>query len=144
VLQEKEMLLFVHKLKGLLKNSTSVCMMSFPNQLFGTGVADRLQRFSDIACKFTSFLGQTNTEVDPAFADYNGFFDVLKLPKSNSLTCHHPDTMKFVFSRKRHKFVVEVFALPPELTRTTESSSSQASAKLLCQPGPPKPSEIDF
>jgi len=141
---EKEMLVFVHKLKGLLKNSSSVCMISFPQHLFNASVSERLQRFSDIACEFKSFLGESNTEVDPAFADYNGFFNVLKLGKSNSLSCHRPDTMSFVFSRKRHKFVVEVFALPPELTRTTESSSSQASAKLMCQPSPVKPSVIDF
>merc|ERR1712137_238010 len=141
---EKEFLLFIHKLKTVLRSSTSVCMMSYPQHLFSQNFISRIERFTDIGCQFKSFQGETNNEIDPAFADYHGFFNVTKLPRTNSLTRHMPDTPSYVFARKRHKLLVEVFALPPELSRTTESSTSQAATKMLCQPGPPKDNEIDF
>ena len=67
-----------------------------------------------------------------------------KLPRVDSLTRHLPDTISYVFARKRHKLIVEVFSLPPEMTRTTESAQSQNVTKLLCQTGPTKKSDLDF
>lgn len=143
-LKERELLVFVHQLKGIIRNSTSVCLISFPGHLFSSSINGKLQRICDIVCSFESFKGQTDEEVDEAFKDYQGFFKVSKLPRTNSLTRHLPDTPSYVFSRKRHKLIVEVFSLPPEMSRTTESSQSQAATKMLCAPGPPKPSVIDF
>jgi len=101
-------------------------------------------RTADVVCSFESFTGEADVEVEEAFKDYHGHFAIQKLPRMNSLTRHLPDTPSFVFARKRHKLLVEVFSLPPELSRTTESSTSQAATKMLCQPGPPKDNEIDF
>ena len=65
-----------------------------------------------------------------AFKDYDGFFNVDKLPRVDSLTRHLPDTISYVFARRRHKLIVEVFSLPPELTRTTESNQSSNAPKM--------------
>ena len=138
------MIRFLHQLKGIIRESTAVCMLSFPVHLFSTSVLEKMQRVCDISCSFESFKGQSDEEVDEAFREYQGFFKVHKLPRINSLTRHLPETPSYVFARKRHKLLVEVFALPPELSRTTESSQSQAATKMLCQPGPPKASVIDF
>jgi len=141
---EQEMVRFVHQVKGIIRESTSVCVISFPAHLFSSTLLGKFQRICDISCSFESFKGQNDQEVDEAFKDYQGFFKVTKLPRINTLTRHLPDTPSYVFSRKRHKLLIEVFALPPEMTRTTESNQSQAATKLLCQPGPPKASIIDF
>ena len=138
------MVRFFHRLRGAIQGTTAVVFASFPAHLFSSSLLSKLQRISDVACSFDSFTGQNDLEVEEAFKEYQGHFAVSKLPRLNSLTRHLPDTPTFVFARKRHKLLVEVFSLPPELSRTTESSQSQAATKLLCQPGPPKASAIDF
>merc|ERR1712137_1448529 len=141
---EKEMVRFLHGLKGIIRDSTAVVFLSFPAHLFSFSSLSKLQRTSDVVCSFDSFTGEADVEVEEAFKDYHGHFAIQKLPRMNSLTRHLPDTPSFVFARKRHKLLVEVFSLPPELSRTTESSTSQAATKMLCQSGPPKDSELDF
>ena len=141
---EKEILRFLHRLKGVLRSSTAVCLFSTPTHLFTSSFKSKLQRVSDISCNFQSFKGESDAEVDLAFKDYDGHFNVDKLPRVDSLTRHLPDTISYVFARKRHKLIVEVFSLPPEMTRTTESAQSQNVTKLLCQTGPTKQSDLDF
>ena len=138
------MVRFLHGVKGIIRDSTAVAFVSFPAHLFSFACLGKLQRTSDVVCSFDSFTGEADVEVEEAFKDYHGHFAIQKLPRMNSLTRHLPDTPSFVFARKRHKLLVEVFSLPPELSRTTESSTSQAATKMLCQSGPPKDSELDF
>jgi hypothetical protein len=93
---------------------------------------------------FESFKGESDAEVGEAFKDYNGHFNVLKLPKIHTLTAYSPETLSYVFSRKRHKFLVEVFSLPPEMSRTTEQPKA-AKPVNLCQSGPGNTNSIiDF
>lgn len=103
----------------------------------------QMQHACDIACTFRSFKGEVDSEVGPAYKDYQGTITVDKLPRINSFTRHLAPTNNYVFARKRHKLLVEVFSLPPELTRTTESAASKTVTAQLCGSGPTA-SELDF
>ena len=48
------------------------------------------------------------------YIDFNfvaGLFNIIKLPRLNSLQCHMPDTLDLAFKLKRKKFMIEVSAV---------------------------------
>ena len=116
-------------------------MISLPVRVLSNSFIRSVQHQSDLVSSFESFKGESDEEVGEAFKDYQGHFKVIKLPRIHNLTCYMPDTPAYVFARKRHKFLVEVFSLPPEMTRTTEQNKPSST---LCQPAPNKTSIIDF
>lgn len=42
------------------------------------------------------------------FCLYLGLFNIVQLPRLNSLLCHMPDTLDFAFKLRRKKFTIEV------------------------------------
>eukprot|EP01095_Lingulamoeba_sp_RSL-Kostka_P011442 TRINITY_DN433_c0_g1_i1.p1 TRINITY_DN433_c0_g1~~TRINITY_DN433_c0_g1_i1.p1 ORF type:complete len:444 (+),score=147.63 TRINITY_DN433_c0_g1_i1:292-1623(+) len=119
--EEKIILRFLYSIKGLIRNRKASCLFSISGHLHSIAFITKIKHLGDFVSAFESFKGAKNTVVGAAFKDYTGLYKVYKLPRINTLTSNDPDTLEFVFSRKRHKFVIEVFSLPPETTRTTES-----------------------
>jgi len=77
---------FLHALRGIMRASCAVCVVSTPLRLLGDIVAERsLERLCDSAVQLIAFAG-TPSESDPVLKDYHGFFRLKKLPWLNSLT----------------------------------------------------------
>jgi len=143
---EFSLLRFLHALRGLLRSSLGVCLITFPPHLHPPALVQRVRHLVDYAVSMVSFAG-SQAEIPAAFADYKGFFYLHKIPRINSLV--PPvwlDTHTFAFKLKRYKLIIEKINLPPEEGRAGDSEHSkqqQSASSLLCTPGP-QPSPIDF
>ena len=67
----------------------------------------------------TSFL--------PDFPDYHGLFQIVKLPRLNSLTRFAPSTFDLAFKLRRKRFTVEKLHLPPDLAETAEREQDESA-----------------
>ncbi|RKP39110.1 Elongator complex protein 4 [Dimargaris cristalligena] len=141
---------FLHALRGLLRFSFGVCMITLPAHLYQTeserpGAVRRWEQLCDAVVELESFNGSRNTKATAGGLDCNGFFYIHKQPQLNSLV---PSSSKLVtvsgnqlsannlaFKQKRHKFYIETFYLPPEggvserRVEPRSSSSSSAAGK---------------
>ena len=174
--QDKALLQFVYALHRLIKSETVVpivCYLSLPVHLHSSALLTKLAHLCDNAIAIESFkgsllslstaathahsltrrlAGESDHQVSEAFQQYEGKLHLRKLPPSNALHSFRPETLGYVFARKRRKMEIEVFHLPPELSRTSEQPSAATSnksggsiGKALCQPGPPsKANPLDF
>eukprot|EP00026_Physarum_polycephalum_P010791 Phypoly_transcript_10971.p1 GENE.Phypoly_transcript_10971~~Phypoly_transcript_10971.p1 ORF type:complete len:378 (+),score=59.01 Phypoly_transcript_10971:104-1237(+) len=147
--EESDALKFMHALRGLLRSSLAVCMITFPTHLHPPALAQKIRHLSDYAVAMVSFAG-SRAKVPPAFTDYKGFFYIHKIPRINSLVPPvWQDTHTLGFKLKRYKLIIEKINLPPEEGRAGDSAEqthqhkNQPVSSLLCTPGT-KPSPIDF
>jgi hypothetical protein len=111
-----------------------------------SGAFPFLYRYLYNDCAFNISIG-AGAKVTESFNDFDGLFLVKKLPRLNSLVCHQPETMKYVFRQGRRKLHLEIPHMGPEESRTGNSAAeaSSKSSSLLCQPGPPsKKNPLDF
>lgn len=138
----------------------AVCVISFPSHLYSRAYVQKVEHLSDWVVKFKAF-SSTGSKVTEAFQDFDGQFFVKKLPHLYSLTSPLPETVNYVFKLKRRKLHIEIPHLGPTETRSSaEKTVGKKSSKeaqqpkpkettksvtdLLCQPGPKRPSNIDF
>ncbi|KAJ2792977.1 Elongator subunit elp4 [Coemansia guatemalensis] len=131
---------FLHRLRGILRYSYAVCVVSFPAHLYEDGgvrmpVVRRVEHLCDAVIQLESFEGTFATPSDivarqsmPAAAaaasDYHGFLHIRKLPRLNSLTASmgrlsllHSgggSTNNLAFRLRRKKFSIETYHLPIE------------------------------
>jgi hypothetical protein len=136
----------LHALKGLLRSSLATCLITVPVLTTPNSTLLKLEHLADYAVKLESFAG-IGAKVSDVFSEYDGLFFVRKLPRLNSLVCHLPETLKYVFRQGRRKLHLEIPHLGPEESRT--SSKPEAPKKtnvpsLLCAPGPVSKSALDF
>jgi len=129
---DRDMLLFLHALRGLMRSSLAVCMITIPAYLFNSTQLKKIEHLVDCVVQFQSFSGNAS-KVPESFKEYDGLFNVIKLPLLNSMISHTPETLKYIFRVGRRKLHLEIPHMGPEESRTPSSDSSS----LLCVPGPP-------
>uniref|UniRef100_A0A671T4L2 Elongator complex protein 4 n=1 Tax=Sinocyclocheilus anshuiensis TaxID=1608454 RepID=A0A671T4L2_9TELE len=99
---------FLYALRGLLRTSLSVAMVTVPSHLIqNRAVMGRIIRLSDTAIALESFRG-SEKETNPLYKDYHGLLHVRQLPRLNCLSCEVPDTKDLAFKLKRKQFTIEV------------------------------------
>ncbi|KAM9302381.1 elongator complex protein 4 [Gastrophryne carolinensis] len=125
---------FLYALRGLLRSSLSVCVITLPAHLIqNKAITVRVRNLSDTVIGLESFIG-SERESSPLYKDYHGLLYVHKIPRLNSLICDETDTKDLAFKLKRKLFSIERLHLPPDLSDTVSRSSKQdlaGSAKLL-------------
>ncbi|XP_061466530.1 elongator complex protein 4 isoform X1 [Rhineura floridana] len=125
---------FLYALRGLLRTSLSVCIITIPAHLIqNKGITERVTNVSDTVVGLESFIG-SERETNPLYKDYLGLIHIHQIPRLNSLSCDVSDTKDLAFRLKRKLFVIERLHLPPDLSDTASRASKQdvaESAKLL-------------
>ncbi|KAG9475760.1 hypothetical protein GDO78_003921 [Eleutherodactylus coqui] len=125
---------FLYALRGLLRSSLSVCVITMPTHLIkNKAIIARVRNLSDTVVGLESFIG-SERESNPLYKDYHGLFLVHKIPRLNSLISDASDTKDLAFKLKRKMFSIERLHLPPDLSDTVSRSSKQdlaGSTKLL-------------
>lgn len=110
---------FLHALRGLLRNSLAVAVVTMPTHLLEVFTdVRRLERLCDAAVQIESFAG-SEKETNPMYEEYHGLVHIKQLPRLNSLTLSTPDTADLGFKLKRKKFTIEKLHLPPEFSDST-------------------------
>ncbi|KAL6067875.1 Elongator subunit elp4 [Balamuthia mandrillaris] len=159
---EREMLCFLHALKGFLRSSLAVCFITIPQHLYSSSFLRKAAHACDTVTTIHSFKG-SGDQVSTAYKDYSGLFDIIKLPRLNSLMTHLPDTLNYAFKVGRRKLSIEKLHLPPETVRdaqdeeTTVISSKKVEVEkesgevvpnpvssLLCAPSAGRNNPLDF
>ncbi|XP_016393644.1 elongator complex protein 4-like [Sinocyclocheilus rhinocerous] len=114
---------FLYALRGLLRTSLSVAMVTVPSHLIqNRAVMGRIIRLSDTAIALESFRG-SEKETNPLYKDHHGLLHVRQLPRLNCLSCEVPDTKDLAFKLKRKQFTIERLHLPPDLSETVSRVS---------------------
>ncbi|CAM4517731.1 unnamed protein product [Leuciscus chuanchicus] len=114
---------FLYALRGLLRTSLSVAMVTVPSHLIqNRAVMGRIIRLSDTAIALESFRG-SEMETNTLYKDYHGLLHVRQLPHLNCLSCEVPDTKDLAFKLKRKQFTIERLHLPPDLSETVSRVS---------------------
>ncbi|XP_003412348.1 elongator complex protein 4 isoform X3 [Loxodonta africana] len=125
---------FLYVLRGLLRTSLSVCVITVPSHLIqNKAVIARVTNLSDTVVGLESFIG-SEKETNPLYKDYHGLIHIRQIPRLNNLTCDVSDVKDLGFKLKRKQFTIERLHLPPDLSDTVSRSSKQdlaESAKLL-------------
>ncbi|KAK3745864.1 hypothetical protein QZH41_013222 [Actinostola sp. cb2023] len=137
----------LYSLRATLRSSFAVCMVTIPTHVFqDTGFTRRIERLCDTVVSLESFAG-SDKETNPLYKDYHGLFQIVRLPRLNTLSCHMPDTLDLAFKLRRKKFTIEVLHLPPDLSETASRSQEDAVKRkpgsLPCQSGLGN-SKLDF
>ncbi|KAK2184116.1 hypothetical protein NP493_281g01038 [Ridgeia piscesae] len=113
---------FLFALRATLRSSYATAIITMPTHLFqDTAFTKRVEHVCDTVVRLDSFVG-SDKEKNPAFKEYHGLFQVMKLPRLNALTCHELDTYDLAFKLRRKKFTIEKLHLPPELADSTGRS----------------------
>ncbi|XP_070813621.1 elongator complex protein 4 isoform X2 [Pituophis catenifer annectens] len=125
---------FMYALRGLLRTSLSVCIITVPTHLIqNKAIMERITHLSDTVIGLESFIG-SERETYPFYKDYHGLVHIHQIPRLNSLICDVSNTKDLAFKLKRKLFVIERLHLPPDLSDTVSRTSKQdlaVSAKLL-------------
>ncbi|XP_062599943.1 elongator complex protein 4-like [Saccostrea cucullata] len=138
---------FLLALRVLMRSAFATCMITMPTHLFQIpGFVGRLCKMCDTVLHLDSFAG-SDKEKNPAYKEYHGLFNIVQLPRLNSLLCHMPDTLDFAFKLRRKKFTIEKLHLPPELSETANRSQEDVVPQLKpsgspCSAG--KPNKLEF
>ncbi|XP_048727226.2 elongator complex protein 4-like isoform X2 [Ostrea edulis] len=138
---------FLLALRVLMRSAFAVCIVTMPTHLFEIpGFVGRLRKMCDTVLHLESFAG-SDKEKNPAFKEYHGLFNIVQLPRLNSLLCHMPDTLDFAFKLRRKKFTIEKLHLPPELSETASRNQEDPvpqvkASSALCSGG--KSNKLDF
>ncbi|EGG14512.1 RNA polymerase II elongator complex subunit [Cavenderia fasciculata] len=161
---EEGVIEFLHSLKGLLRSSVSVCVITVPTYIYSESFVKKISHMCDTVVSINSFSGMGSTP--EAFQEYLGMFTVKKIARLNTLApSFNPDMLSFVFKMRRRTMAIEKISLQPEFSRSGDSSSSDQQDKtkskkedivskmksgsgLLCGAGGPKSqigsSPLDF
>lgn len=124
--------MFFFCLKHLLRQSFSCAIVTVPSDVLSADkkVIRSLRHLADYAVKLRSFAGTDDAE-NPALKDYHGLFQLVKLPRLNSLIRFTPSTFDLAFKLRRKRFTVEKLHLPPDLAETAEREQDETSMKSL-------------
>ncbi|XP_075817765.1 elongator complex protein 4 isoform X1 [Microtus pennsylvanicus] len=127
---------FLYVLRGLLRTSLSVCIITMPTHLIqNEAIITRVRNLSDTAVGLESFIG-SERETNPLYKDYHGLIYIRKIPRLNNLTCDESDVKDLAFKLKRKLFSIERLHLPPDLSDTVSRSRKQDLAEAAKQQGP--------
>ncbi|KAK3102708.1 hypothetical protein FSP39_013327 [Pinctada imbricata] len=139
---------FLYALRALLRAAFGVCMITIPTHLFeNKAFIHRIHKLCDTVVQLESFAG-SEKEKNPVFAEYHGLFNIVQLPRLNSLLSHIPETYDLAFKLRRKKFMIEKLHLPPELSdsasRPQEDPIANMKAKQTGCMTDSKSSKLDF
>uniref|UniRef100_A0A8C1I6B6 Elongator complex protein 4 n=1 Tax=Cyprinus carpio TaxID=7962 RepID=A0A8C1I6B6_CYPCA len=119
---------FLYALRGLLRTSLSVAMVTVPSHLIqNRAIMGRIIRLSDTAIALESFRG-SEKETNPLYKDYHGLLHVCQLPRLNCLSSEVPDTKDLAFKLKRKQFTIESSLRAPAPAFIFRPASQPASA----------------
>ncbi|XP_027627532.1 elongator complex protein 4 [Tupaia chinensis] len=124
---------FLYVLRGLLRTSLSVCVITMPTHLIqNKAVIARVTHLADTVIGLESFIG-SERETNPLYKDYHGLIHIRQIPRLNNLICDESDVKDLAFKLKRKLFTIERLHLPPDLSDTVNRSSKPdlADSKLL-------------
>ncbi|XP_011206207.2 elongator complex protein 4 [Bactrocera dorsalis] len=113
----KNILKFLTVLRGIVRNSVSVCFITMPMHLiskYDESLVPKIRNLVDYAIELESFSGSEH-ETNNAFKEYNGLIHLHKITAVNTLTAYMPETSDLAFKLRRKKFVIEKLHLPPEM-----------------------------
>jgi len=130
------LLQFFHALRGLLRSSLAVCMITFPAYFYSNSFIRKVEHLADVVVAFESFAAQEET-VSAHFKEYSGLVHIKKLLSVNTLAYSIPDTADIAYKIRSKKLKIEKFHLPPDIGDAAPSSSSirtvpQQSATVNC------------
>ncbi|XP_075423447.1 elongator complex protein 4 isoform X2 [Ascaphus truei] len=98
---------FLYALRGLLRMSLSVCVITVPTHLIqNKAITLRVRNLSDTVVGLESFIG-SERETNPLYKDYHGLLHVHQIPRLNSLISDVSDTKDLAFKLKRKLFTIE-------------------------------------
>ncbi|KYQ90907.1 RNA polymerase II elongator complex subunit [Tieghemostelium lacteum] len=149
---EEGVIEFLHSLKGLLRSSLSVCVITVPTYIYSQSFVKKISHLCDTVVSLNSFQG-LGGETPEQFQDYIGLFNIKKIARLNTLSLSfHPEMLTYVFKMKRRAMCIERIHLPPEFSRAGDSTPSKDTSKsdqkesivskmksgsgLLCSTGP--------
>ncbi|XP_058458267.1 elongator complex protein 4-like isoform X1 [Malaya genurostris] len=132
-----DVILFLTILKSIIRNSISCCLITIPDHLFhhfeNNDLYARLIDQIDYCVALESFAG-SDKEMNPAFKEYHGLLNIVKLSALNALASFTPETNDLAFKLRRRKFVIEKLHLPPELGEDNREEKKQKQT-LSCSVG---------
>uniref|UniRef100_H0WX75 Elongator complex protein 4 n=2 Tax=Otolemur garnettii TaxID=30611 RepID=H0WX75_OTOGA len=98
---------FLYILRGLLRTSLSVCIITMPTHLTqNKAVIARVTNLSDTVVGLESFIG-SERETNPLYKDYHGLIHIRQIPRLNNLICDESDVKDLAFKLKRKLFTIE-------------------------------------
>ncbi|CAG2103114.1 unnamed protein product [Medioppia subpectinata] len=123
---------YVYELKSLIRKVPNiVCLATFSPQLVLLSkysyARSRVHNVVDCVIQLIGFDEWTQTP----YTEYNGLFNVLKLPKLNSFNYYNtPETLDLGFQLKNHNrfLVVDKLSLPPDLSETVSRTTGCSTA----------------
>ncbi|XP_058835669.1 elongator complex protein 4 [Topomyia yanbarensis] len=138
---------FLTILKSIVRNTLSCCLITLPAHLFrhleNSQQYARLIDQTDYCVALESFAG-SDKETNPAFKEYHGLLDIVKLSALNSLAAFTPETRDLAFKLRRRKFVIEKLHLPPELGDDSSDARGLKAAQTMSCSGGGGNSKLDF
>lgn len=121
---------FVFDLKSLVRKLPNVlCLITFCSQIINESnysyVRNRIHNIVDCVIQLVSFNELTQTP----YTEYNGLFNIIKLPKLNSLNYYStPETLDLGFQLKNNSrfLVIDKLCLPPDLAENVSRTTGCA------------------
>ncbi|KAI9294558.1 PAXNEB-domain-containing protein [Neoconidiobolus thromboides FSU 785] len=143
---------FIYMVKGLLRYSFSVMMLSFPPYLFEEDQILAIQSICDTALEFKSFADRENKKASNE--EYQGLFFIHKFPRLNSFTSlglkfQQKSENNLGFKLKRKKLLIETYHLPIEggvserRVEPKDNDKDQAGPRRITSNKAPPPSKKD-
>ncbi|XP_053966316.1 elongator complex protein 4 isoform X2 [Anastrepha ludens] len=132
----KNILKLLTVLRGIVRNSMTVCFITMPMNLIGKcdgTLVPKIRNLVDYAIELESFTG-SERETHNAFKEYNGLLHVHKITAVNTLTAYMPETSDLAFKLRRKKFVIEKLHLPPEVQEDVREGKPTLSCGAGVQP----------
>lgn len=142
----EDFLRFIALLKAIVRSTLSVCLITVPLHLFhhldDLHLSKKVINLFDFSFELEAFAGQMEEHANPAFKEYHGLLNIMKIAPFNSLASFHPKTRDLAFKLKRSKFVIEKLHLPPDIVDDDSGTKVQVPT-LSCASGGMK-SKLDF
>ncbi|XP_055625417.1 elongator complex protein 4 [Toxorhynchites rutilus septentrionalis] len=143
----RDVIKFLSVLKSIVRNSLACCLVTIPTHLFrhlgDNRLYDRLIDQVDFCIALESFAG-SDKETNPAFKEYHGLLDLVKISALNSLAAYVPETRDLAFKLRRRKFVIEKLHLPPELGDDQDECGGAKLVQTMSCSGGGVESKLDF
>ncbi|KAK1942785.1 Elongator complex protein 4 [Phytophthora citrophthora] len=117
---------FSRRLRSLVVQSKgTVCLVALGSDVvnaFPDPFLNELRHVSDTVLALNSFAGSLDLLPDE-LQEFQGSLTLQKLPRVHALACHAPSNTRFGVKRGHRKLKIEKFHLPPEGSRSSNSSS---------------------
>ncbi len=126
---------FLYGLRQTLRHSLSVCLITVNNDLIkDEQFLAKISNLSDYVFVMDT-LDNTKNRLEKT--QYDGLFHIVKLARLNTLNSYLPETLDLAFNVKRKRFVVEILALPPDITEDGDEKKGRTNptSSMSCSSG---------